>query len=143
MIFKAEVNPRDHKGHYEMICHLQTECLRRHGAGFDVTKFAMGQLTPNSDMCWFEGFVDDEDIHQANKKKDFDRHVEEAIKFLTVNGFQIISQDQRNNDEVFIKVESSGNISVQCNNPETYSKIRRVEEEIVNLLLRAIIDSNK
>jgi hypothetical protein len=92
MIFRTEINPRDHKGHYEMICHLQTECIRQHGAEFDTTKFAMGQLTPNSEICWFEGFVDDRDIELAKiseKKREFERRLAEATDFLKANGYEV------------------------------------------------------
>lgn len=68
MIFKAEINPRDFNGYHEMISHLQTACMRRLGVKFDVTKVVIGQITPNSEMCWFQGQVNDDELCEITRK---------------------------------------------------------------------------
>lgn len=79
MIYKAEINPRDHEGYFAMIASLQAECFRLFGVGFDNTCIQMGVLSENSEMCWFKGLIDDGKMHIETKKRFYEHTDKSAI----------------------------------------------------------------
>lgn len=53
MNFETQVAPKDFAGFFEMISHLQADCVRRHGVEFDVRNMTICQQSSDPDICWF------------------------------------------------------------------------------------------
>lgn len=125
MIFKVEINPRDYDGYFAMIAHLQTECLKKHHAGFDTTSIKMGQVTHNSEMCWFEGDVKDSDILQAHRIADA-----RPDKFY--------GDPSARERVININIQSLGTFYITQASPIALAELR---EKIVSTLLTALNDT--
>jgi hypothetical protein len=138
MIYNKEFNPRNYDGYFDMIGHLREDCIRKCGAPFNVTKIAMGQVSHNSEICWFEGYVDDEAAAKGKKQAECDRQAEEAIKFLEVNGYVVTKATDKKIGVVNVHVDSLGNFHIHCDGPDTYGKISSVRDQIIESLTNAI-----
>jgi hypothetical protein len=156
MIFKAEINPRDFDGYYGMIAYLQDRCVKEVGAGFDTTKIAMGQLTHNSEMCWFEGYVDDAKIVKVHEAAPIVFPAAEFIRKCTYHGkttleaadaLECVRLDRlgaftdspKPAKEANIHIASLGNFHITQNTTE---HLHQLKHKIIEILTRAINDAS-
>lgn len=156
MIFRIEFNPRDYKGYFDMIHALQDKCVHKIGAGFDVTKVVMGQLLHNSELCWFEGYVDDAKIAKVSDASpdyitaaEFIRkqtyvgkttmEAKDSLECIRLDRLGAFLDSPRPAKEINIHIASLGDFHITQNTTE---HLHQLKNKIVDILTKAINDAS-